>query len=201
MPVVRLLVASNDPIVRRGFHEIVRERSGWSVSSEAAGVPELLERLRENSTDGVVVDLPLGDRSGTDVLAEVRQAAPKVALIVFAAYAIEHYATAFLEAGANAFVRRNAEPKEILDAIAAAANGGRYRQAMTDRPPRPHELLSARELEVFRHLASGHKPTAIAALLSLSIKTVSTYRARILQKTGFRSNADIVSYAIRTRLV
>ena len=201
MHVVRLLVASNDPIVRKGFHEIVRERTGWSVRSEAGGVPELLERLRENSTDGVVVDLPLGDRPGTDVLAEVRQTAPQIPLIVLAAYAIEHYATAFLEAGANAFVRRNAEPREILDAIAAATNGGRYKQAAVERPPRPHELLSGRELEVFRHLAAGLKPTEIAALLRLSIKTVSTYRARILQKTGFRSNADIVGYAIRTRLV
>ena len=201
MPSVRLLVASPDPIVRRGFHEIVRQRTGWSVSSEAAGLPELLATLRENAADAVVVELPLGDRTGTDVLAEIREAAPEVPLIVLAAYAIEHYATAFLEAGANAFVRRNAEPREILDAIAAAANGGRYKQAAAVRPPRPHELLSGRELEVFRHLAAGRKPTEIATLLSLSIKTVSTYRARIFEKTGFRTNADIVGYAIRTRMI
>lgn len=199
---VRLLVGSNDPIVRKGFHEIVRARGGWSVVSEAGSAAEVVDLLRDHAAvDVIIVDLPLGERSGTEIVNDIRTAAPVTPLVILASYAVEHYATAFLRAGANGFVPRSADPGEILTAIAAVGNGEQYRTAPAESDIQPHELLSGRELEVFRLLAEGRKPTEIAAQLQLSIKTVSTYRARILEKTGFTSNAEIVGYAIRTRMV
>ena len=199
---MRLLVGSKDPIVRKGFHEIVRERTGWLVVAEAGSTAGLVDALRRvPAINAIVVDLPLGDGPGMEVVAEIRAAAPVTPLLILASFAVEHYAAAFLRAGANGFTPRSAEPAEMLKAIEAVANGGQYRTPPADRSLPPHELLSGRELEVFRLLAEGRKPTEIAKLLHLSIKTVSTYRARILEKTGFSSNADIVGYAIRTRMV
>ncbi|HYR27337.1 MAG TPA: response regulator transcription factor [Thermoanaerobaculia bacterium] len=199
---MKLLVGSDDPIVRKGFCEIVRARAGWAVVSEAGTIAELIAHAQNGGgADVIVVDLPLGEHSGTEAVAGIRAAAPTTPLLILAPYAEEHYAPAFFHAGANGFVRRSAEPEEILEAIAAIARGRNYRSAPADRPQQPHELLSGRELEVFRYLAAGRKPTDIAAVMNLSIKTVSTYRARILEKTGFQSNADIVGYAIRTGML
>ena len=208
---MKLLVAGGDAIVRKGFHEIVRARPGWEVAAEARDGTELVDALRRNAADVVVLGLPLDGTSDVDVIAEARVEAPLLPMLVFAAYPEEHYGLAFLRAGANGYIRRNAEPEEILNAIATVAKGGQYVSAPLSRqiaksmirgtPTQPHERLSARELEVFRLLALGRSPTEIASLLQLSVKTVSTYRTRILDKTGFTSNADIVGYAIRNRLV
>ena len=208
---MKLLVAGGDAIVRKGFHEIVRARPGWEVAAEARDGTELVDALRRNAADVVVLGLPLDGTSDVDVIAEARVEAPLLPMLVFAAYPEEHYGLAFLRAGANGYILRNAEPEEILNAIATVAKGGQYVSAALSRqiaksmirgtPTQPHERLSARELEVFRLLAVGRSPTEIASLLQLSVKTVSTYRTRILDKTGFTSNADIVGYAIRNRLV
>ena len=196
---VKLLLASDEPLVRRGFHNILTGRNGWEVASEVATPAELAEALGRAEADVTVLALPFGERGGVELIQEVR-AAGSMPLIVLAAYVVEHYATAFVRAGANAFLPRTAEPDEILRTIEAVAGGKRYVAPNGGTAP-PHKKLSGRELEVFLLLAAGHAPTAIAGRLQLSVKTVSTYRARILEKTGFRSNADIVAYAIRNRLV
>lgn len=208
---MRLLVAGDDAIVRKGFHEIARARPEWSVAAEARTEDELVEHLRADRIDVVVLDLPLGESSGLDLVARVREEFPALPLVIISTYPESHYAIAFLRAGANAFLRRNVEPAEMLAAIAAVAGGDRYvtpavahevaRSLQGGVVKQPHERLSAREFEVFRLLAIGTTPTKIAAKLNLSVKTVSTYRTRILEKTGFRSNAEIVGYAIRNKLI
>ena len=208
---VRLLVVADDPIVRRGLHEIVRERPGWVVAADVNSVEAMIDCLRSHPIDVAVLDVPLRERSGLDVVAGLRGEFPFLPLVVLSPYPESQYAMPFLRAGANAFLRRNTEPAEILSAIAGVSGGGRYvTPAVADEVARslekrevkqPHERLSAREFEVFRLLALGRSPTEIAAMLNLSPKTVSTYRARILDKSGFRSNADIVGYAIRNKLV
>jgi two-component system invasion response regulator UvrY len=208
---VKLLVAGGEAIVRKGFREIIRARPGWDVAAEARDLSELVDALRRDGADALVLELPLGETTDVDVIAEVRREAPLMPLLVLAGYPEEHYGLAFLRAGANGYVRRNAEPDELLAAVATVAGGGNYVSAALSRkiaqsmirgtPTQPHERLSPRELEVFRLLALGRSPTEIAGALQLSVKTVSTYRARILEKTGFRSNADMVGYAIRNRLV
>jgi two-component system invasion response regulator UvrY len=195
-----LLLACDEPLVRRGFHDILTGRNGWAVAAEAGDPKELSAVLRRAEADVAVLALPFGERAGIELVREIRAEAGTMPLIVLAAYLVEHYASSFLRAGANAFLRRTAAPEEILGTIQAVANGGKYASPGARHEP-PHRKLSARELEVFLLLAGGHAPTAIAAQLQLSVKTVSTYRARILEKTGFRSNADIVGYAIRNRLV
>lgn len=205
------MVVGDDPIVRKGFHEIVRARPDWLVAAEAASIEETLECLRSEPFDAAVLDVPLGASSGFDVVERIRADYPALPLIVLSTYPESHYAMAFLRAGANAFLPRKLEPAEILAAIATVLGGGRYvTAALATEVARsvdggalklPHERLSAREFEVFRLLATGKSPTEIAAMLNLSVKTVSTYRTRILEKTGFRSNADIVGYAIRNKLI
>lgn len=208
---MKLLVAADDSIVRKGFHEIVRSRREWSVAGEAATPAELFEMLRTAAFDVVVLDVPFGDGSGVDLVSRLRGARPQTPVIVVSAYPESHYAMAFLRAGVSAFLRRNSDPAEILNAMAAVARGRTYISTelaaeMAHIPDRgrgrpPHERLSTREFEVFRMLAIGRSPTEIAGALNVSVKTVSTYRARILEKTGFRSNADIVGYAIRNKLL
>lgn len=170
------------------------------MAAEVGDPAELSSALGRADADVAVLALPFGDRGGVELVQQIRAEAGKMPLIVLAAYLVEHYASSFLRAGANAFLRRTAAPDEILRTIEAVANGGKYIAPNGGQEP-PHKKLSARELEVFLLLAGGHAPTEIAAKLGLSVKTVSTYRARILGKTGFRSNADIVGYAIRNRLV
>ena len=208
---MRLLVAGDDPIVRKGFYEIVRARPDWLVAAEAASIDDMLDCLRREPFDVVILDVPLGQSSGLDLIGRLRAEFASVPLMILSAYPESHYAMAFLRAGANAFLPRNTDTSEILTAISAVAGGGRYvtaalaaevaRSVDGGGAKQPHERLSAREFEVFRLLAIGKSPTEIAGMLNLSVKTVSTYRARILEKTGFRSNADIVGYAIRNKLL
>jgi DNA-binding NarL/FixJ family response regulator len=208
---VRLLVAGNDPIVRKGFREIVRARPDWLVAAETASIDETLRCLRSAPFDVAILDVPLGASSGFDLVELLRAEFPALPLVVISTYPESHYAMAFLRAGANAFLRRDMEPAEILAAIATVIGGGRYvTAALAAEVARsvdggglklPHERLSVREFEVFRLLATGKSPTEIARMLNLSVKTVSTYRTRILEKTGFQSNADIVGYAIRSKLI
>lgn len=200
---MKLLIAGQLPLLRRGLRDLMRSRPEWLVAGEADTPSRLLELVRvRRDLDAVVLDQPFGEGTGPDLVAELRREAPHVPLVVLVPYSGAQYATAFLRAGANAFVRRNADADEVLHAITTVAQGGRYVTPGSNGDGRaPHELLSGRELEVFHLLASGRKPTEIATMLSLSVKTVSTYRARIFEKTGFRSNADLVGYAIRNRLV
>jgi two-component system, NarL family, invasion response regulator UvrY len=209
--IVKLLVGGHDPIVRKGFHEIVRARPEWVVAGEAATMEELTACLRSERFDVAILDVPFGETSGLDAVARIRGEFPALPLVVISTYPESHYALAFMRAGVNAFLPRNMEPDEILNALAAVAEGGRYvsaglagelaRGLGRHGAERPHERLSAREFEVFRLLSLGKSPTEIAGMLHLSVKTVSTYRSRILDKTGFRSNADMVGYAIRNKLI
>ncbi len=208
---MRLLVAGDDPIVRKGFHEIVRERADWVVAAEASNIDAAIDCLRRETFDVIILDVPLGENSGLDLVARIRDEFPALPIVVISTYPESHYAMPFLRAGANAFLRRNLETAEILRAITAVAGGSRYVTAALaaevarsmDRGAvkQPHERLSAREFEVFRMLAVGKTPTEIGRTLHLSVKTVSTYRTRILEKTGFRTNADLVGYAIRNKLI
>lgn len=208
---MRLLVVGDDPIVRKGLREIVRARPDWLVAAEAASIEETTDYLRSEPFDVAVLDVPLGASSGFDLVTRLRTDFPALPLVVISTYPESHYAMAFLRAGANAFLPRKMGPAEILAALAAVIGGGRYvTAALAAEVARsvdggglkpPHERLSTREFEVFRLLATGNSPTEIASMLNLSVKTVSTYRMRILEKTGFQSNADIVGYAIRNKLI
>jgi DNA-binding NarL/FixJ family response regulator len=198
-------------IIRRGMQLIVAKRPGWSIVAEAATAGELYDLLRRERIDIVVLDLTLRDHSGIDVLAHVRRDHPNVPVLILASQPEEQFALHCLRAGARGYVQKDSTADDILAAIERVAAGRTWvSPAVTEQmatellkpsDKAPHQLLSPREFEVFRLIASGKTMTEIATALSVSVKTASTYRARILEKTGFHGNADIVAYAIRTNLI
>lgn len=198
-------------IIRRGMQLIVAKRAGWNIAAEAANAEELFAALARERFDVVVLDLALRDRSGIDVLAQIRREHPHVRVLILASEPEELFALHCLRAGARGYVQKDGTADEILDAIERVAAGRTWLSAAVTEQmaadlihphdKEPHELLSPREFEVFRMLAHGKSITEIAASMNVSVKTASTYRTRILEKTGFHNNADIVAYAIRTRLI
>ncbi|HEY0156274.1 MAG TPA: response regulator transcription factor [Thermoanaerobaculia bacterium] len=206
---MKIVVADHHMIIRRGMQLIVAKRPGWNIT-EAADAEELFAALRRERFDVVVLDLMLRDRSAVDLIAEVRRDHVAVPVLILASYPEEQYALHALRAGARGYVQKDSTADEILEAIERVAAGRTWlsdavneqmAQEMINPSSRaPHELLSPREFEVFRLIAAGRSMTAIAAALGVSVKTASTYRARILEKTGFEGNADIVAYAIQKGL-
>lgn len=207
---MKIIVADDHAIIRKGFQQIVSANPGWSVAAEASNGEELLSALRRESFDAVVLDVSLGHRSGIDLLAQIHSEFPSLPVLMLSMHPIEQYAVRCLRAGASGYIEKESKPDAILDALARVARGAKYispelAARLADELVRggeqPHARLSAREFEVFRLIALGRTPTGIAEMLHLSVKTISTYRTRIMEKTGFRSNADIISYAIRNALV
>jgi two-component system invasion response regulator UvrY len=209
---VRIVIADDHTIVRRGMQLIVSKRPGWSIAAEAAGSDELFAALRgDDRFDVVVLDLSLGGRSGLDILGQIRRELPALPVLILSSAPEEQYAMQCIRAGARGYLSKDASADEILEAIERVASGRLWLSPaagdqlaagiMNPADRLPHELLSPREFEVFRSIAAGRTMTEIAGSMNISVKTASTYRTRILDKTGFRSNADIIAYAIRSNLV
>jgi DNA-binding NarL/FixJ family response regulator len=167
--------------------------------------------VAEQDWDVVVLDLSLGDRSGLEILKELKQIRPRLPVLILSMHSEEQYARRAFKAGAAGYISKDSPRAELVKAINRVSEGGRYvSQALaeelvidlergSDRPP--HETLSDREFEVMRLIASGKTVGEIAVLLSLSDKTISTYRARILEKMGMKTNAELTYYAIQNSLV
>lgn len=208
---MRIAVADDHMIVRRGMQLIVAKRPDWTIVVEAASAEELFESLRQERVDVVVLDLMLRGRGGLEILAQIHRQHPGMPVLILSSTPEEAAALTAIRAGAAGYVQKDSTADEILDAIAVVASGKTWvsaavadQMAIEIRNPSvraPHELLSHRELEVFHLIARGRSMTGIAASLGVSVKTASTYRTRILEKTGFRSNADIVVYAVRTKMI
>ena len=207
---MRIAVADEHQIVRRGLQLVISRRPGWTIAVEAADAQELFAELRTTPVDVVILDLRLRDRQGIDLLEQVRREQPSLPLLVLSSQPEEQYAIAALRAGARGYIQKDATAEEILTAIERVGAGRRWvservAELMADElaypKEAPYERLSAREREVFLLVARGETITRIAGLLHLSVKTVSTYRTRILEKTGFHSNADIVAHAVRAGLM
>jgi two-component system invasion response regulator UvrY len=205
---MRLIIADDQPVVRNGFHHIVCGIHG--VPAAASTAAELLEALRAEPFDVLVLAVIFGDTSSVPLLVQIRSEFPTLAVLMLSMHADERYAVRCVRAGAHGYLEKGSTPEEVLAAIEAVGNGARHIQPrvaalladdVVRRAENPHAGLSPRELEVFRLIALGRTPTQIGQLLHLSVKTISTYRTRILEKTGFRTNADIIAYAIRNALV
>jgi DNA-binding NarL/FixJ family response regulator len=208
---IRIAIADDHAVVRRGLRQIVSEARDLSVVGEAASADELLTELRGRPVDVVVLDLSLGTRDGIDVLKHVKSEFPRLPVIILSMHSADLFAVRSLRAGASGYVEKEAAPEELVAAIRQIAAGGTFVSAEIaqriaadvtrgDAAILPHERLSDREFEVFRLLGAGMSVTAIARALNLSVKTVSTHRTRILAKTGLRNNADMVEYVIAHRL-
>jgi two-component system invasion response regulator UvrY len=208
---MKIVIADDHSIVRRGLQQIIALRSGWTVVAEVPAADDVLPALRRQHADVLVLDVSLGGRSGIDLLAQIGAEFPSLPVLMLSMHHEELYAIRCLRAGASGYIEKGSTPDELIAAIERVAKGHTYvSDAVADqlaaevvRGPAglPHERLTTREFEVLRLMAGGQTVTGIAAALHLSVKTISTYRSRILEKTGFRTTAEIVAYAIRTGLV
>jgi DNA-binding NarL/FixJ family response regulator len=208
---MRIFIADDHAVVRRGLQQIIQTQPGWELAAEVSCADEVLPTLRSASFDVLILDISLNGRSGIDLLGHIRAEFQALPVLMFSMHAEEQYAVRCLRAGAAGYLQKDSSPGEIVAAIERLASGRRYvTTALASTiaadlargvPLQPHEGLSGREFEVFRLIAGGMTATAIAETLHLSVKTVSTYRSRIMEKTGFHSNADLITYAIRSGLV
>jgi DNA-binding NarL/FixJ family response regulator len=208
---MNILIADDHNIVRQGLRHIIAMQPDWRVTAEASTADEVLPALRSSEVDVVVLDVSLGGRSGIDVLGNIRSEFPAVPVLMLSMHEEEHYALRCLRAGASGYIQKDSSTEDLIAAIQRVVSGRKYvSSAVADQLASeflhgsaglPHERISTREFEVFRLIAAGRTVGEIAEILHLSANTVSTYRSRILSKTGFRSNADIIAYAIRSGLV
>jgi two-component system invasion response regulator UvrY len=207
----RIAIADDHAIVRKGLRQIISDASDLTVVGEAGSADDLLTLLRSRQVDVVVLDLTLGTRSGLDVLKHIKSEFPRMPVLILSMHPEELFALRTMKSGASGYVQKEGAPEELLTAIRRVAGGGNYvSPAMAERMAAdlaagtgdrlPHERLSYREFEIFLLLGSGKSVTDIARALNLSVKTVSTHRTRILEKSGLRNNADIVDYVIEHRL-
>jgi two-component system invasion response regulator UvrY len=207
----RILIIDDHEIVRDGLKNILNEQLKDTIFGEASTPPEAHALAIEQDWDVAVLDLSLGGRSGLEVLKELKQIRPRLPVLILSMHSEEQYARRAFKAGAGGYITKDSPRAELIKAINKVAEGGRYvspalaeelvldLERGSDRPP--HETLSNREFEVMRLIASGKTVGEIAVLLSLSDKTIGTYRTRILDKLGMKSNAELTHYAIKGGLI
>lgn len=208
----RILISDDHPAVRQGLKHILAERFQQVRFGEARNERETLELVRTKKWDVILLDITLGGRSGLEILNHLKTKLAKLPVIIYTMHPEEQYALRALKAGAAGYVTKDTDAEELCVAVAKVLAGGRYiTSSIAERltfylnaPPSarlPHETLSDREYQVFRLLASGKTVTHIAKQLCLSIKTISTHRARILKKLHIGTTAELVRYAIQNNLV
>lgn len=208
---LRVLIADDFPLFRRGVKEMLNEGLGDVRYGEAGDAPELMEQVRRKSWDVLVMDISMPGTTGTEALKQVKQACPSLPVIVLSMHPEDQYAVRMFKAGADGYLNKASTPHELVSAIKKVLTGGQYvsptvaeRLALTMKvrdAERMHELLSDREYEVLRLIASGKTVSEAAEALNLSVTTVSTYRARILDKMQLKNNAELTRYALEHHLV
>lgn len=206
---MRILLVDDHAVVRSGIRTILEDHLEAVEVTEAANGDAALEQLAAGPSDIVVLDLSMPGRSGIDLLAEIKHRYPKLPVLILSFHAEEHFAVRALRAGAAGYLAKSAAPEELVAAVTKVCRGGRYvTEGVAERlaaglgnPGALHDSLSDREFDVLRGLASGQSVSDLAAQLHLSVKTISTYRARLLEKMGMASNAELTRYAIQNGLV
>lgn len=208
---IKILITDDHAIVRHGLKDILSEESDLVVAGEAASGHSALRAVRDGNYDLVLLDIALPDQSGLEVLKQIRALNPNLPVLMLSAYPEEQYAVRALKAGAAGYLTKDSAPSELVVAVRKAARGGKYVSiALAERLAAalnlevtrlPHENLSDREFQVMLRLGAGQAIIEIAEALALSPKTISTYRARILEKMGLQGTADIIRYVIEHGLV
>ncbi len=208
---IKVLIADDHTVVRRGLKQILAETSDMVVEDEATNGIEVLEKVRNREFDVVVLDLSMPGKSGLEALRELKQDYPKLPVLILSMYSEDQYAVRMLKAGAAGYLSKEDASEELVNAIRKAFAGGKYVSPSvaeklaahidTQSEKSPHEILSDREHQVMCMIASGKTPMQIANELVLSVKTISTYRTRILEKMSMKTNAELTHYAIKNNLV
>ena len=208
---IKIVIVDDHAIVRAGLRQFLEEQSDLEVIGEAANGREALDFVRKGGIDVVVMDLSMPDQNGVDALAAIKARAPELPVLILSGYPEAHYATNLLRQGASGYLNKECDPQEIVTAVRTVSRGRKYitptvaelladqLNSGADRPL--HEQLSEREFQVFLRLSQGETIGVIADSLSLSVKTVSTYRTRIMEKMSLESNSDLTYYALKNGLI
>jgi two-component system, NarL family, invasion response regulator UvrY len=208
---MRILIADDHAVFRRGLKETLAEAFSKVVFGEAKSAQETLECVSRSEWDILILDVSMPGKSGLDILGDIKRWRPRLPILFLSMHPEEQYARRVLKSGAAGYLTKESVPEELKVAVRKIVAGGRYVSATLaeklaydlrkggDKPM--HELLSDREFQVLRSIASGKSVKQIAEELALSVKTVSTYRARILEKTGMKTTAELIRYALREQLV
>jgi two-component system invasion response regulator UvrY len=208
---IRILIADDHPMVRAGLRHILSEDPGITEIGEAASGNETLTRLRSGQWDLLLLDINMPDRNGLDILRNVGASYPQTKVLVLSAFPERLYAVNVLKAGASGYLPKECAPEQLMSAIRTVMKGRRYVSPElaqivadsfgADSGQPAHGCLSEREFQVFYKIAAGRTVSSIGEELCLSVKTVSTYRTRILEKMHLATNADITTYALRNALI
>jgi two-component system, NarL family, invasion response regulator UvrY len=208
---IRVAIVDDHAIVRTGLRQFFSEQVDLRVCGEASNGREALELVRQGDIDVLLMDISMPDQSGVDALVAIKARAPDLPVLILSGFPEEHYATTLLRQGAAGYLNKECDPEEIVKAIRTVFRGRRYISAGVaelladtlggDADKLPHDQLSERELQVFLRLARGETVGHIAEGMSLSVKTVSTYRTRVLDKMGLASNSDLTYYAMKNGLI
>jgi two-component system, NarL family, invasion response regulator UvrY len=207
---IKVLIADDHPVVRQGLKQILQRTPDMTVAAEAANGPETLEKARSQAWDVMVLDINMPGRSGFEILKELNAEHGRLPVLVLSMHSEDEFAMHILKAGASGYLTKESAPSELVNAIHKVVSGGKYisptlaeklafsKDLDGERPL--HETLSNREFQVMQMMGQGKTAMEIAEELSLSVKTISTYRARILKKMNLKSNAEIIRYAIQHEL-
>jgi DNA-binding NarL/FixJ family response regulator len=207
---IRILLVDDHPVVRRGIRTILTERFDEAVVAESGDAPEALREVKASPWDVVLIDISLPGPSGLDLIKQLHRTHPALPLVVVSTHPAAQFARRAFTAGALGYLTKGSAPEEYVSAIDYARSGRRYVGADTDEggedwgdraAAMPHDVLSDREYQTLRLLGSGRTVSEIAKALNISVKSVSTYRARVLEKLGMRSNAELMRYAIENDLL
>ena len=208
---IRILIADDHPIVRGGVKELLVRHLEGAVCGEAENAQQVLAQVQRHPWEVLILDITMPGRSGLDILSDLKAVQPKLPILVLSAHPEEQYAKRVLKAGAQGYLQKESAPEELIQAVRKLLAGNRYvsptlaeqlardLHESTDRPV--HETLSAREFEILVMIGSGKTVSQIAEELHLSVTTVSTYRARILEKMKMATTAELMRYAFRNHLV
>ena len=209
---IRIAIIDDHAIVRAGLKQFFSEQVDLVVVAEAANGRDAIDIVRKGDVDVILMDLSMPDQSGVDALAAIKARAPDLPVLILSGFPEEHYATTLLRQGASGYLNKDCDPEEIVKAIRTVYRGRKYITAgvaelladglgggSADRPA--HEQLSEREFQVFLRLAKGETIGHMANSMSLSVKTVSTYRTRVMEKMKLESNSDLTYYALKNGLI
>lgn len=208
---IQIGIVDDHAIVRSGLRQFLSEHVDLRVAGEAASAADAIALVRNTELDVLLLDISMPRQSGLDALALIRARAPNLAILVLSAYPEEHYAINLIRRGASGYLNKECDPQDIVKAIRTVARGRHYvspavaellAQQLEQGDGGPaHEQLSEREFQVFLALARGQTVGEVAESLSLSVKTVSTYRTRLMEKMGLHSNSDLTYYALKNGLI
>lgn len=207
---IRIAIVDDHALVRAGLRQFFADQPDFAVVAEAVNGREALDIVRGGGIDVMVMDISMPDQGGVDALAAIRARVPELPVLILSGFPEAHYAVTLLRAGASGYLNKDCDPEEIVKAIRTVSRGRKYitmgvaehlAEGLGGGDRLPHEQLSKRELQVFLRLARGETIGHMADGLSLSVKTVSTYRTRVMEKMHLSSNSDLTYYAMKNGLI